>query len=1010
MPAFAGEVSRATMADRAAGIFARHRRLSPPALAAVLGLLVCVMPTVAQQSRTPDAKALIAEGIKLAREGNHARAAVVFQQAVMLYPADFDARYNFALALYNAGSLAGAEVQFGLALELQPDSAEAHRGLGLTLNALHRYAEAAAHLRAAVAGLPKDAAAQAALGRAYLGAGNPRKALEPLKAALKLQPDSAGVAYDLGRAAEACRDLPLALSSYSRSLSRKPDSLPSALGLARTALELKEPLRAVEALRPFVETTPTDPAFWRLLMRGYDGVGLAEEAMRARLTLADLAQPAESAQLRAQAAERLIGLNRCSEALLELQLAAVEDPANTEVLLLMARCHRALGDRDREIETLRTAAARQPQDTAVSLGLATALAGAGSDAEALSALERALSVDPANETALRMAADAAGALGRLQDREQYLRRVLALSPRSFRDRMALVDCLVERDQTAQALLEAHEALLAPSPPAEAFIKVAQLAERIGSREIAIDQWKALALKHPDRTVQGALEAGRLLVASHRIPEAVEIYSRALAREPDAPDLELALGRAWQAAGQDEKALPILERLVASKPELTPARAALAESLAWLGRDDEAKAHAERVLSSRKLDAASCRAVATVYERAGQPADAWEALERLIPDRAPLSSALSILQGLYTRAGSGEEGGWRLSELSAANPGHPEIGLTAAALLARAGHTAEAQEILLRVSAQPAWFQRALRQLSRMYLSAGAPDKAIWALRRLLEPDPNHVWVIVALLELEQRPDMAADASPALQRLADSIPGSPAFWAAAAELAAFLGKTTQTIPRMRAVTTENPGDPGPATGLAALHLLDGDARAADLAISVVPELLRQDRALLSTHARARLELGDSEGALRLLERVVRTGLAEPEDHLLLARIQHKASRHELRLWHLSRALILDPVSEQAREGIEDCIAGHFVSAETVLAALSDVYYHHPDSAVVQDLARQVALDMEVPDLVAEWQGVHQAAAASLLRPRPGRVGRAGLTREHSTQEDVPELDIEDAIAP
>lgn len=110
MPAFAGEVSRATMADRAAGIFARHRRLSPPALAAVLGLLVCVMPTVAQQSRTPDAKALIAEGIKLAREGNHARAAVVFQQAVMLYPADFDARYNFALALYNAGSLAGVEV------------------------------------------------------------------------------------------------------------------------------------------------------------------------------------------------------------------------------------------------------------------------------------------------------------------------------------------------------------------------------------------------------------------------------------------------------------------------------------------------------------------------------------------------------------------------------------------------------------------------------------------------------------------------------------------------------------------------------------------------------------------------------------------------------------------------------------------------------------------------------------------------------------------------------------
>lgn len=979
-----------------------RRRGPGGAVAVTVCVAVCCGITVAQMPST-DVSAIVARGVELARSGNYAQAVAAFEQALALSPGNRDARYNLGLACYNAGDYRRAVAEFQRVLAAEPTAVDARKGLGLAQLALRRYPEAVRSLQAVLQATPGDTGCLLALGRAYLGAGNPRKAIPPLREAARLQPLDASIVFELGKALAATGDHAGAKEAFGRALALKPDSVLSAVGLARAQNALGDHAGATQTLRPFAERTPPDRHVLSALAEAYDGLGLANEALQTRIRLAELLPPAEGSALRLRLAEACVKKERWAEAQRLYRTVAEADPANVEAFIGLARCSRAQGQTEEEIAHWRTAAQLAPKRAGLWMRLAEALKTGGRPAEALGALGEALAVAPDDAAVLREGATLARGLGDLRLAESFLRRVLAADPADFSARMAVVDILADRGQPLKALLEAGEALRAPDPPAQAYRKVAQLAERLGNLELAIAQWRQLVKLGGEGELDAALELGRLLVKAHSVPEAITVYRSQLQKHPDAPPVVLAMARAWQAIGKDQEAVALLEPSLRGAPEFTEARVALAQSLSWLGRHDEARREMQRVLAAPPLSEAACRTLVLVCQRSGQPEEAVAILHQLLPEAGPQATILELLRELHRELGTSQAGGERLAGLFDQHPDHVSLGLAGAALLGDAGRFEEAEVLLRGIAQRAAHRQAALRQLVCMYADSDRAVRGLEPLRRLLAPDLSTAGVVAMLAELESRPDLVQQNRSLVRRLAQADPGTPEFWAAGADLTRFLGRVPTQLARLQALLDQTPGHPGLATGVALLALADGRPAIAEAAIARVPDENRTDRALFSALAQAQAALGKSENAMSSLRHAIRCGPPQADDHRMLGQLLRQAHSPEEALWHFVLALAIAPTDAQTAQAVGELIAADELPPDTVLRGLRFLHSRHPGAPVVFDLVEALAARPNAGPLCDQWLRLHpRPAIGGAAAPPPAQEGVAPVGapdhREPTTTED------------
>ena len=855
--------------------------------------------------------------------------------------------------------------EFREVLEIEPHALDARKGLGLAQLALRRYAEALKSLSAVVDVVPNDATALGGLGRAHMGMGNPDRALAPLRKAAALRPNEAGLAFELGKSEAAAGHHQQAKRAFSRALALKPNSIAAAVGLAKARIATSEFVLAAEVLRPLADAPVPDTEALSTLIAAYDALKLEEEALRTRAKLADVLPPNEAVPLRLRIGRTYVAKLRWEEALAQFAAAVKSDPHNVDALVGLAQCYHALGKTEEEIAQWQAAGQLAPHDLDIWMGLATAFADSPDRHKALGALKQALKADPTHRQALEVAAETARALGELKLTEDYLRRILALNPRDTTARFAVVDILVAQGQTAKGLVEAGEALRQPKPPPEAYIKVACLAEQLGNYELAITQWRRLARLGGEHEAPASLELGRLLVKVHRAPEAIRLYRQLLEKRAAPPEVALGLARAHQSIGEDKQAAAVLRPLLVAHPDLLEARVALAESLAWLGEHDETHRQMREVLAAGPLSEQACRTLVLVCERSGRLGEATTRLEELIPAGAPEDVSIELLGKLYRHAHREAAGGRRLIELFDENPAHPKLGLAGAQLLAEAGEMTQAEQVLWGIARRPKLKEAALRQLVRMHATLGAPQRAIPPLRRLLEDDPTAAWVIAMLAEMQPRPDMLTQVSEAVIALADEKLGGPGFWAAAVELAQFLGRGATELPRLQALAAQRPQDPGIATGLAVLALYQGNPGMAQRAIAQVPTERQDDRVLLHTLARAQAALGRSEEAMVSIHRAMKGGRGLAEDHVLYAKLLRQSRRFEEALWHMVSALKLDSSDVHARQVIREVIESDELPPATVMEGLKYVYFSHPDAPVVFELVDALSGRPDAQQMCAQW---------------------------------------------
>ncbi|HUJ71224.1 MAG TPA: tetratricopeptide repeat protein, partial [Verrucomicrobiae bacterium] len=143
----------------------------------------------------------------------------------------------------------------------------------------------------------------------------------------------------------------------------------------------------------------------------------------------------------------------------------------------------------------------------------------------------------------------------------------------------------------------------------------------------------------------------VLVIKDRVPEAIQVFEKALRVEPDFADGHYNLGIALLQAGQVPEAIREYEYALRLKPDYADAHVNLGTALAKLGRTEDAFRHYKEALRINPGNAVAHYDVGSTLYRAGRVQEAikeFEAALRIWPDYAEAHNGLG---GALLRAGN-----------------------------------------------------------------------------------------------------------------------------------------------------------------------------------------------------------------------------------------------------------------------------------------------------------------------------------------------------------------------
>ncbi|MFD2752886.1 cellulose synthase subunit BcsC-related outer membrane protein [Comamonas terrae] len=577
------------------------------------------------QRRPRDAQALGSKGLLRMRQGRHAEALPLLDQAYAIdrqgkwrdlrATAQFWAHLRAAEAALQADDLAAAQQLSQQALQQQPDNLQALMLAGEIKARRQDAAGAEAYYRQALRSSPGNVPALTALADLYATQGHPERARQLLEQTAQQQP---GLARDLqpvqARVLDREANTALEAGQLSKALGLQEQALKLTPAdpwlrhrLARTYLRMQQPASALQVMDAGIALAPAEPdmRYARALIRS--AVNDDEGALFDMRQIPEAAYSESMRNLRNSAQiHAYIAQTARDPALARARLDAAERAAGNDSDLLYAvssawfrmnRPQEAVAVFDRRMARL---PAPEPADR---LRQAQLLGRAAEDSRLQSLLPQLLA---RKDWTAEQDADLLGI------QADYLERQVDLAMAQARPAQArrLATSPLHQGRTTQAQRSAARArlMLAANENAAALEQFdIALKDTPDSYDLHIGRGNALARMHQ-------LEAAR--------SEAQWAQQRAAGQEPYR---QLALVRLWQRAGQPEQARALLASLQAVNPD-----------------DTEVLLHSARLerSESRYAQALSSYRDALALERRSLPADSIA-----LPDSvAKIESDIASIEG------------------------------------------------------------------------------------------------------------------------------------------------------------------------------------------------------------------------------------------------------------------------------------------------------------------------------------------------------------------------------
>lgn len=449
------------------------------------------------------------------------------------------------------------------------------------------------------------------LGRHLESEGDADGALAAYKRALELDPSSAEIRVELATAYARRGELADATAVAKAALERDPENVEAHRLLGMISAEDAER----ETRAPGGDTAARQAARTAIdhLERALRGARL-ETATGIRLALGRLwlrtDEPDKAVAVLRQAITDEPGLPQAVTLLVEAYTLAGQSAAAIDLLRDAVQqdpaLYASLGEAyDKEQRWSEAAAAygraaeRSPRDNAIRTRWAQALLNTEETANIRQARDLLLELTQANPTSgwpLYLLVRAQRESGDLDGAEHSARRLLALTPTGVSGAHALAQVLAQKRAFA-------DVITALAPVVDKLPK---------GREA--DQ--ALLLTH----------LGFAYLETHRLPEAVASFERALALSPDDEALPTYLGQALNAARQHDRALAVVRPRRAARPADVRLARVEADALRGQGQVDAGAAVLQALIDQPTATASAFQALGEYYASARRYADAARVLE------------------------------------------------------------------------------------------------------------------------------------------------------------------------------------------------------------------------------------------------------------------------------------------------------------------------------------------------------------------------------------------------
>jgi tetratricopeptide (TPR) repeat protein len=250
----------------------------------------------------------------------------------------------------------------------------------------------------------------------------------------------------------------------------------------------------------------------------------------------------------------------------------------------------------------------------------------GAYAEALTAYEKAMSLDP---SAAFIAGEAAELALQLEDRdraEKWARKRLELAPNDAKSRVILARVLWARGDTERAEAEFEKALQDDPASADTLFALTELVAGRDSKR-ARKLLEDYLARNPEHAARALFELGRLDAQEERYPAAVEKLKRAIDLDDAESDpARLALAQVYEVTHETAAAVAAYQHLLTNDPDDVELWAHVGELQAALGAFDDARDTFRRLKEKHPGDPTACAWLAADAERAGDFAAAAAALK------------------------------------------------------------------------------------------------------------------------------------------------------------------------------------------------------------------------------------------------------------------------------------------------------------------------------------------------------------------------------------------------
>jgi predicted O-linked N-acetylglucosamine transferase (SPINDLY family) len=291
--------------------------------------------------------------------GRLAEAIPLYEQILAREPRNQRANYLMGIALYQSGKPRNSIRFLKVAADINPDALEAWRDLGIILLKLRDFEQAEAAFAQALRIAPANPQFLVNRGIALRNLGQAQQAVDCHRAALQLQPGFAEAHYHLGSALLELSRPDEALASFRRATTLKPGMAEAWQGTGQALLDGGQPSEAIVALREAARLNANSADIRRSLGLALLRAEQHAEALEA-IAGALAIDPAHSGALSARGAA-LEQLQRNEEALIAYAEALRSDPVNVDALLGQAGLLRNMGSVDEALAAYDRAIALAPQ-------------------------------------------------------------------------------------------------------------------------------------------------------------------------------------------------------------------------------------------------------------------------------------------------------------------------------------------------------------------------------------------------------------------------------------------------------------------------------------------------------------------------------------------------------------------------------------------------------------------------------------------------------------------------